>query len=91
MRMARMQVYLPDDLHALVKERGLHASQLFQEAVRSEIRRLELLEAAEHYVDELIAEVGPPTAEEAARADAIVQSLERHPERQTRHPKRRTG
>jgi hypothetical protein len=54
-------------------------------------RRLELLEEAEHYVDELIAEVGAPTAAEAARADAIVQSLERHPERHTRHPDRRTG
>lgn len=83
MRMARMQVYLPDDLYALVKERGLHASHLLQEAVRSEVRRLELLEQTEHYLDELIAEVGPPTPEETARAEALVQRLERHAERRT--------
>jgi len=82
-RIARIQVYLPDDLHALVKERGLHASQLFQEAVRSEVRRLELVEEAQRYVDELLGEVGPPTSEVAARAEAIVKRLERNLERRT--------
>lgn len=79
MRMARMQVYLPDELHALVKERGLHASQLLQDAVRAEVRRLELLDESDRYVEELLAEVGPPTPEEMARAEAIVERLERHP------------
>jgi len=83
MRMARMQVYLPDDLYALAKERGLPASHLLQQALRSEIRRLELLEATDEYVDELVTEVGPPTEEETARAEAIVRRLERHSERRT--------
>jgi len=82
-RIARTQGYLPDDLHALVKERGLHASQLFQEAVRSEVRRLELGAEAQRYVDELLGEVGPPTSEEAARAEVIVKRLERNLERRT--------
>lgn len=81
MRMARMQVYLPDDLYALVKERGLPASELLQKAVRAEVRRLELVEEADRYVDELIAEVGAPTPAETARAEAIVQRLERDPTR----------
>jgi len=33
MRMPRMQLYLPDDLYELVKERGLPASELLQKAV----------------------------------------------------------
>jgi hypothetical protein len=78
-----MQVYLPDDLYALVKERGLPASQLLQNAVRAEVRRLELLEETERYVDELIAEVGPRTPDETARAEAIVQRLEREPARRS--------
>jgi post-segregation antitoxin (ccd killing protein) len=81
MRMARIQVYLPDDLYTLVKERGLHASRLLQEAVRAEARRLQLLEEAERFLDELVDEVGAPTPEETARANAIVQRLERRIER----------
>jgi post-segregation antitoxin (ccd killing protein) len=81
MRMARIQVYLPDDLYALVKQRGLPASQLLQEAVRAEARRLALLEEAERYLDALVEEVGQPTPEETARADAIVQGLARRAER----------
>jgi post-segregation antitoxin (ccd killing protein) len=38
--MARIQVYLPDDLYKLVKARGLLASALLQKAVRAEVRRL---------------------------------------------------
>jgi len=81
MRMARIQIYLPDDLYAPVKERGLHASRLLQEAVRAEARRLQLLEETERYLDELVDEVGTPTPEETARANAIVQCLERRVER----------
>lgn len=79
--MPRMQLYLPDDLYALVKARGLPASELLQSAVRAEVRRLELLEAHAAYVDELAAEVGPPTAAERKRAAAIVDRLERKPTR----------
>jgi post-segregation antitoxin (ccd killing protein) len=42
--MPRLQVYLPDDLYRIVKERGMPASELLQDAVRAEIRRLALLE-----------------------------------------------
>jgi post-segregation antitoxin (ccd killing protein) len=41
-----MQVYLPDDLYDLVKERHLPASALLQKTVRAELRRLDLLERA---------------------------------------------
>src|SRR5262245_36470978 len=60
-RMPRMQVYLPDSLYRAVKERGLPASELLQEAVQAELRRQELNAAADTYLAELIAEVGKPS------------------------------
>ena len=77
-----MQVYLPDDLYRLVKTRGLPASELLQEAVRAELRRLELLTATDRYVEDLLAEVGPPTAAQRTRAAAIARRLARRPARQ---------
>lgn len=73
--MPRMQVYLPDDLYRAVKERQLPASELLQEAVAAELRRLELNEQADAYLEELIAEVGEPSARERARADAIARRI----------------
>jgi len=73
--MPRMQVYLPDSLYDAVKERGLPASELLQEAVQAELRRQELNEAADHYLSELIAEVGEPSLREQARADAIARRI----------------
>jgi hypothetical protein len=77
-----MQVYLPDDLYRLVKSRGLPASELLQKAVRAELRRLELLTATDRYVEDLIAEVGPPTAAQRTRAAAVARRLARRPARQ---------
>lgn len=74
--MPRMQVYLSEELHAAVKERRLPASELLQQAVRAELRRLALLEETDRYLAELIEEVGSPTAEELERADAIAQRVE---------------
>jgi post-segregation antitoxin (ccd killing protein) len=80
--MARMQVYLPDDLYKLVKARGLPASELLQKAVRAELRRLELLTETDRYVADLVAEVGPPAAAQRTRAAAVAQRLARHSTRQ---------
>ena len=73
--MPRMQVYLPDELYAAVKERGLPASELLQEAIEVELRRQRLNEEADRYLADLIAEVGAPSAREQARADAIAQRI----------------
>lgn len=69
--MPRLQVYLPDDLYEELKARGLPASELLQEAVRAELRRLELAGEADRYIARLTEQVGSPTAEQQARADAI--------------------
>jgi hypothetical protein len=64
-RMPWMQVYLPDDLYAEVKARGLPASELLQEAVRAAVHREDLLAETETYLADLGrgsgATVRPPT------------------------------
>ena len=75
--MPRMQVYLPDALYREVKERGLPASELLQEAVAAELRRQELEARADQYLTELLAEVGEPSEAEVARADAIARRLQK--------------
>jgi post-segregation antitoxin (ccd killing protein) len=77
-RMPRMQVYLPDELYQQVKERGLPASELLQEAVRAELHRQELLERTDEYLAELVAEVGEPSPREVARAEAIARRIRDH-------------
>lgn len=77
-RMPRMQVYLPDELYAELKERGLPASELLQAAVRAEIERQKLIEAADQYLQELIDEVGEPSAEDLAWAEDFVTDLKRN-------------
>jgi hypothetical protein len=76
-----MQLYLPDDLYELVKARGLPASELFQKAVRAEVRRLDLLEENSRYLVELEKEVGEPTSAELARARAIVERISKRTRR----------
>jgi hypothetical protein len=76
--MPRMQVYLPDDLHQAVKDRNLPASELLQQAVRVELRRLDLLAETDRYLAELLGEVGEPTGEETARAQALARRLARN-------------
>jgi post-segregation antitoxin (ccd killing protein) len=73
--MPRMQVYLPDELYRAVKERGLPASELLQEAIEVELRLQRLNEAADDYLAELLAEVGEPSQKERARADALARRI----------------
>ena len=73
--MPRMQVYLPDDLYSLVKKRRLRASDLLQQAVRAEIRRLDLLAESDRYVADLTSEVGRPSAAQRSRAKAVARRI----------------
>jgi hypothetical protein len=72
-----MQVYLPDDLYRAVKERDLAASELLQEAVRAELRRQELLEETDRYLEELVQKVGEPSPRAIARAEALSRRIRR--------------
>ena len=77
--MPRMQVYLPEDLYRQVKARRLPASELLQEAVRAEIHRQDLLDETDTYLSELFTEVGPPSPQERARAEAIARRIAARP------------
>lgn len=77
MRMARIQLYLPDDLYELVKASGIAASELFQKAVRAELKRRQLLSETDGYLKKLVREVGAPTRSDRARADALAKRLDR--------------
>ena len=70
-----MQVHLPEDLYRELKARCLPASALLQAAVRDEIRRQDLLAETERYLAELIEEVGEPTEQEVADAEAWADRL----------------
>lgn len=72
-----MQVYLPVELYEEVKTRDLPASELLQDAIRAELRRQQLLDETDRYLAELVAEVGPPTEEEIAEAEALVARIQR--------------
>lgn len=73
--MPRMQVYLPDELYAAVKNRELSPSELLQDAVRAELRRQELLEETDHYLAELIDDVGEPSAAAIAKANKLARRM----------------
>lgn len=72
-----MQVYLPDELYLAVKDRGLPASELLQQAVREELRREALLDETERFVAELVDEVGEPSPQAVERAEALARRLRR--------------
>jgi hypothetical protein len=74
-----MQVYLPDDLYRVVKERDMPASELLQDAVRAELRRQALLEETDRYLEDLIETVGEPSPEALARAEALSRRIRREP------------
>ena len=73
--MPRMQVFLPADLYEMVKERRLSASELLQEAVRTEVRRQKLQSASKRYTADLAEEIGPPAPRERARAVAVARRI----------------
>lgn len=71
----RLQVYLPDDLHAEVKARGLRASELLQQAIRAELRRLDLLAATDEYLAANEATAANATPADRERADIIARRV----------------
>lgn len=74
-----MQVYLPSGMYEQVKARRLPVSELLQKAVQAELRRLELLAETDHYLAELVEEVGAPDAAQRARAGELARRAARRP------------
>jgi hypothetical protein len=70
-----MQIYLPDDLYDAVKEEHLPASELLQEAVRTELLRRELVTRSERYTAELVKRIGRPTSRQQTKAAALARRI----------------
>jgi hypothetical protein len=70
-----MRVTLPADVYAALKRHKLVASELLQNAVRSELRRRSLEVATDEYLRELVAEVGQPSPRQLRRAASVARRI----------------
>ena len=70
MRMARVNITVPDDLYAQAKRAGLNVSQLAQRAVAGELGRLAKIAELDAYLAELEVQLGPTSESERAEAKA---------------------
>ena len=68
MRMARVNITMPDELHAQAKLAGLNISQLTQQAVTAELARRAKISELDAYLAELGSEMGPLSDQERAEA-----------------------
>jgi post-segregation antitoxin (ccd killing protein) len=68
MRMARVNITIPDGLYAQAKSAGLNISQLAQQAVAIELARLAKIAELDAYLAEMDAELGPVSDREQAEA-----------------------
>lgn len=70
MRMARVNITMPGELHARAKQAGLNISQVAQQAVTAELTRLAKLAELDAYLAELETELGPISDRERTDAKA---------------------
>lgn len=69
MRMtARVNITVPDELIARARAAGLNVSGVTAEALADQLDSLEKIRGLEEYLDELDAELGPPSYEELRAA-----------------------
>lgn len=75
MRMARVNITVPDDVAAQARAAGLNVSRLATAALVDELDRLSKIQALDTYLAELEAEVGPISQEEQAEAAEWVERI----------------
>jgi hypothetical protein len=68
--MARVNITMPDDLHAEARRAGLNVSQLAQRAIAEELNRMAKIAELDAYLEELEQQSGPTTETERAEAKA---------------------
>jgi hypothetical protein len=78
MRMARVNITVPDELVERARAAGLNVSRLAAAALTEELDRREKLAALDAYLRELDAELGPVPAEERVAAETWAARLEGH-------------
>jgi post-segregation antitoxin (ccd killing protein) len=70
MRMARVNITMPDELYAQARRAGLNVSQVAQRAVSEQLSRLAQIAELDAYLAELEAQLGPTSDSERAEAKA---------------------
>ena len=75
-RMARVNITVPDDVISAARSAGLNVSAVATAALAAQLERLEKIAALEAYLADLEAEHGPITAQEKAEAEAWVDHIE---------------
>ena len=73
--MARVNVYVPDDLLAQAKRAELPISELAQRALTDALAHQARVTALQQFVDGLVASQGPATEAELIEADAWAASV----------------
>jgi hypothetical protein len=76
MRMARVNITVPDDVLAAAQSAGLVVSRVATAALVAELERLSKIAALDAYLAELDAELGPIPPDEAAEAQAWLDRIE---------------
>ena len=74
-RMARANVYLPDELHERARRADLNVSELTQRAIREELVRRERLAAMAEFLDEVEARYGVANEDEVADAQIWAEEI----------------
>jgi post-segregation antitoxin (ccd killing protein) len=74
-RMARVNITIPDALYNEAKSAGLNISRVAQDAIRAELARLGKVAELDAYLAELEAELGPHSEKERAEAKAWADEL----------------
>lgn len=69
-RMARVNITMPDALHSRARAQGLNVSEVARRAVAAELDRLAKVAALDDYLNELDAELGPASDAERLEAQA---------------------
>lgn len=75
MRMARVNITVPDELLGQARAAGLNVSRLASAAVAEELDRLAKIAELDAYLAELDRTLGPPTEREIADARAWVDQI----------------
>lgn len=75
MRMARVNITIPDDLYHQARGAGLNISQLAQRAVSTELGRLAKIAELDTYLAELETELGPTNEAQRTEATAWADKL----------------
>jgi Post-segregation antitoxin CcdA len=88
MRMARVNITVPDDLVAEAKARGWNISRMTMQALRDELERQRKIEELDHYLAQLDVELGPIPQEELDEAEAWVDRLLATPPTEPRRSQR---